>query len=175
MNLQRAAELDRLIDQGDWSGVVSAASRFSSMDAMAKRKYEENNNDKQQPYWKITSSGASISSGESDTLHSSNTQQGSLTSKEKALQEEHDALAQAEIWMAIAAQSKQGTEAKGTSDAADWAISRSLVALNNAELKVPSSSNANKDALMNNPHEKDDTTNAHNNSKSVTSEEDKSV
>ena len=130
INLQRAAELDRLIDQGDWSGVVSAASRFSSMDAMAKRKQEEKND--KNPSWKITSSGASISSGESDTFHSA----PSLTSKEKALQEEQDALAQAEIWMAIAAQSKQENEAKGASDAADWAISRSLVALNNADMQV---------------------------------------
>ena len=81
-----------------------------------------------------------MSSGESDTFHSSNTQKGSLTSKEKALQEEHDALAQAETQMAIAAQSKQKTEAQGASDASDCAASRSLVALNNDELKAPSSS-----------------------------------
>merc|ERR1712232_177360 len=182
INLQRAAELDRLIDQGDWSGVVSAASRFSSMDAMAKRKQEDNNNTQekqqsQQPSWKITSSGASISSGESDTFHSLNTQSVSLTSKEKALQEEKDALAQAEIWMAIAAQSKQETEAKGASDAADWAISRSLVALNNAESKVSStttSSNLNTKLIYNTKNE-GDVTNEYNNSKSVVSEEDKSV
>merc|ERR1712157_679067 len=64
------------------------------------------------------------------------------TDKKKSdntLQEEQDALAQAEIWMAIAAQSKQEsrTEAKGASDAADWAISRSLVALN-ANEHIPS-------------------------------------
>jgi len=42
--------------------------------------------------------------------------------------------------MAIAAQSKQKTEAQGASDASDCAASRSLVALNNDELKAPSSS-----------------------------------
>ena len=46
VNLQRAAELDRLRDQGDWSGVVSTAIRFISMDLIAKRKHEENNNEK---------------------------------------------------------------------------------------------------------------------------------
>jgi hypothetical protein len=51
------------------------------------------------------------------------------------LQEEQDALAQAEIWMAIAAQSKQegSKEAKGASAAADWAIQRSLSALQSAD------------------------------------------
>ena len=43
------------------------------MVSMAKRKQEENNNDKHQSSWKITSGGALILSGESDTFHSSNT------------------------------------------------------------------------------------------------------
>lgn len=50
-------------------------------------------------------------------------------------QEEQEALAQAKIWESIAAQSKQesGSEARGASEAADWAISRSLTALKKAE------------------------------------------
>jgi hypothetical protein len=54
----------------------------------------------------------------------------------KHLQEEQEALAQAEIWTAIAEQSKQEEETadQGAADAADWAISRSLNALVEAEL-----------------------------------------
>lgn len=54
----------------------------------------------------------------------------------KHLQEEQEALAQAEIWTAIAEQSKQEAETtdQGAVDAADWAISRSLNALVEAEL-----------------------------------------
>jgi len=54
----------------------------------------------------------------------------------KHLQEEQEALAQAEIWTAIAEQSKQEAETtdQGAADAADWAISRSLNALVEAEL-----------------------------------------
>mmetsp|Transcript_23767 Transcript_23767/g.65923 ORF Transcript_23767/g.65923 Transcript_23767/m.65923 type:complete len:951 (+) Transcript_23767:245-3097(+) len=54
----------------------------------------------------------------------------------KHLQEEQEALAQAEIWSAIAEQSKQESERphQGAADAADWAISRSLNALVEAEL-----------------------------------------
>jgi len=46
--------------------------------------------------------------------------------------EEQDALAQASMWQAIANQSKQdgGPDSSGAGDAADWAISRSLIALN---------------------------------------------
>jgi len=63
--------------------------------------------------------------------------------------------------MVTSAQIKQGTKAKGTSDASYWATHRSLVALNKTELKVPpsSSSNENKDVLMKNIHEKDNATN----------------
>lgn len=54
----------------------------------------------------------------------------------KHLQDEQEALAQAEIWTAIAEQSKQESEItdQGAADAADWAISRSLNALVEAEL-----------------------------------------
>ena len=53
-------------------------------------------------------------------------------------QEENDALAQAKKWEAIAAQSKNeaSAAAKGASEAADWAISRSLKTLQNSDLFV---------------------------------------
>mmetsp|Transcript_32120 Transcript_32120/g.39409 ORF Transcript_32120/g.39409 Transcript_32120/m.39409 type:complete len:634 (-) Transcript_32120:4-1905(-) len=132
INVDRAAELDRMIDKGDWSGVVAAASRFSSLDAQKKidvRSTDGENKIKVNTLERISEKRQATSQDKIDnsTLGSEDSRQ-----KNRALQEEKDALAQAEIWMAIAAQSKQEgvTEAKGASDAADWAISRSLDALN---------------------------------------------
>jgi hypothetical protein len=79
----RAAELDELIDQGDWTGVVAAAAQFKQDDTKPKAK-------------------SSVS------------------------KEEEDALAQAELWTKIAEEKKKGATDAGASDAAEWAISRSL-------------------------------------------------
>ncbi len=96
-----ADELEELIEAGDWTGVVQAASsKGSSIDKKTESK-------------------------EARRLR-----------RLKHLQEEQEALAQAEIWTAIAEQSKQEAETtdQGAADAADWAISRSLNALVEAEL-----------------------------------------
>jgi hypothetical protein len=104
----RVQELDDLIDRGDWTGVVEAASASAynktEKDKSAKQKKEEDEEARRQR-------------------------------RLKHLQEEEDALAQAEIWMAIAEQSKNDNETqdRGASEAADWAISRSLNALVQAE------------------------------------------
>jgi len=83
----RAAELEDLIDKGDWSGVVAAASRFTVADKHKRRvKGDES---------------ISKDSGFDDSVS-----QSTEAKKEKTLKEEEDALAQAEIWMTIAAQSK---------------------------------------------------------------------
>ena len=79
----RAAELDELIDQGDWSGVVAAAAQFKQDDTKPK-------------------------------------------AKSNVSKEEEDALAQAELWTKIAEEKKKGATDAGASDAAEWAISRSL-------------------------------------------------
>jgi hypothetical protein len=96
-----ADELEELIEAGDWTGVVQAA---SSKGGTIDKKTE---------------------SKETRRLR-----------RLKHLQEEQEALAQAEIWTAIAEQSKQEAETtdQGAADAADWAISRSLNALVEAEL-----------------------------------------
>jgi len=96
-----ADELEELIEAGDWTGVVQAA---SSKGVTIEKKTE---------------------STETRRLR-----------RLKHLQEEQEALAQAEIWTAIAEQSKQEAETtdQGAVDAADWAISRSLNALVEAEL-----------------------------------------
>jgi hypothetical protein len=91
VNAERAAELDVLIDRGDWTGVVAVANRFS----------------------------------ESDKKES----EGGVRS-----QEEEEALKEAELWMRIAEQKKaEGAMDAGASDAAEWAIQRSLSQLKEAE------------------------------------------
>jgi len=125
VNAERAAELDQMIDQGDWTGVVAAASRFSATTTPSDRSGGES-----------TQSNIGVGAGAS-TLGSSEAASGSTDlelDRQRQMKEEEDALAQAEIWMAIAEQSKQeGQTDAGASDAADWAIARSLSALKNAE------------------------------------------
>ena len=88
-NAEKAAELDALIDRGDWTQVAVLANRFS---------------------------------GE---------EKGRKISKE-----EEDALKEAELWMKIAEQKKaEGATDAGASDAAEWAIQRSLSQLKEAEKK----------------------------------------
>ena len=114
---ERAAELDSLIEKGDWTGVVAAASRYS----------EEGQSPGRPPQ-------KGVAQQEEDDDRAKEIE-AKRQRRLKRLQEEQDALAQAEIWMAIAEQSKQDTEqeAKGASDAADWAIARSLSLLVQAE------------------------------------------
>jgi hypothetical protein len=96
-----ADELEELIEAGDWTGVVQAASKQSSSKESKKE-----------------------------------TEDARRQRRLKHLQEEQEALAQAEIWTAIAEQSRQEAEAPdaAAADAADWAISRSLNALVEAEI-----------------------------------------
>ena len=76
---ERAAELEKLIDKGDWTGVVEATKRFNEADKKGRSKEEE------------------------------------------------EALAQAEAWRKIAEQKKaEGATDAAASDAAEWAIQRSL-------------------------------------------------
>mmetsp|Transcript_3447 Transcript_3447/g.6508 ORF Transcript_3447/g.6508 Transcript_3447/m.6508 type:complete len:982 (-) Transcript_3447:711-3656(-) len=125
----RASELDELIERRDWTGVVAAASRFSLADAKEKitpRKSTENHVDNK-------STGSTGSSNKLAFIDSRNTESESdVPVKENERnrnlsKEEKEARAQAEIWSTIAEQSKaKGSNAIGASDAADWAISRSL-------------------------------------------------
>jgi hypothetical protein len=96
-----ADELEELIEAGDWTGVVQAASKSSTA--------------------KVTKKAAEDSRRQRRLKH---------------LQEEQEALAQAEIWTKIAEQSKDDSESaadQAAADATDWAISRSLNALVEAE------------------------------------------
>lgn len=132
----RAIEIEALIDNGDWSGVVAAASKYTEAD-------KNGGNSK----LLLASTGRDRGSRFNDSV-SLNTE----AKKEKTLKEEKEALAQADIWMSIAAQSKnENSNGKfysfiklsakrklshsnlfssatqgAASEAADWAISRSL-------------------------------------------------
>jgi len=98
-NADKAAELDALIDRGDWSQVVTLANRFSGEDK-----------------------GRKIS------------------------KEEEDALKEAELWMKIAEQKKaEGATDAGASDAAEWAIQRSLSQLKDADKKSEKKGGDNED------------------------------
>jgi len=152
---QRASELERLIERGDWTRVVAVAGRFSAADRESSTIEDSSPNTDNNATQEIPSRGASggsasgstgwripFFSGESKrSLGSINNNNSSTNDADKGRksrktsQEEEDALAQAEIWMTIAKQSKNesASGAKGASDAADWAISRSLVRLQNAD------------------------------------------
>jgi hypothetical protein len=96
-----ADELEELIEAGDWTGVVQAASKSS----VAKENLTATEDARRQR-------------------------------RLKHLQAEQEALAQAEIWTKIAEQSKDDSESaadQAAADATDWAISRSLNALVEAE------------------------------------------
>lgn len=85
----RAAQIEGMIDKGDWSGVVAATKRFDEADQSKGRSKEE-----------------------------------------------EEALAQAEAWMRIAEQKKAaGAGDAGASEAAEWAIQRSLDQLRQADAK----------------------------------------
>jgi hypothetical protein len=111
VNAERAAELDDMIDQGDWTGVVAAASRFSSADTSGGPQEGTG-----------TSSGgdgslpsAQMSEGLASGANASTASGASSIDEGRAqrLKEEQEALAQAEIWMSIAEQSKtEGAEGK---------------------------------------------------------------
>ena len=88
VNIDRARELDKLIDSGNWTAVVEAAGRFSQAD-------------------KDTSIASSMDSPAKRTIASVASESADSTNKrQQQSKEEEDALAQAEIWMQIAAQSK---------------------------------------------------------------------
>ncbi len=113
-----SVDINALVDKGDWDGVVAAASRYAE-----------------------SSTNASSSNQESEELADDSTIEQRRKRREERLREEEEALAQAEIWDAIADQTKvEDSEDQGGSGtsgaakmAADWAIDQSLAALKKAE------------------------------------------
>lgn len=90
INAARAAELDAMIDKGDWSGVVAAANRYTQSDKKP-------------------------------------------AARSGRTKEEEEALAEAEKWAKIAQQKKPGATDAAASDAAEWAIQRSLSQMKQTE------------------------------------------
>ena len=137
VDAQRVAKLDSMIEAGDWEGVVLAAKNYSKMDSKVTSVIRPEKEEKSKS-WRVRRMFGGKFSSRSKAAYADTDSDGDDVAKQaadKALQEEQDALAQAEIWMAIAAQSKQegSKEAKGASEAADWAIQRSLSALQTAD------------------------------------------
>lgn len=119
----RANQLDKLIEKGDWEQVVNVAGRFTKDGGKNDRKRNTNSSPTRADYKQETRRNKRTAGGT-----------GVISPSSNPTKEEKEALAQANLWMAIAAQSKQdGKATEGASDAADWAISRSLSALRNAD------------------------------------------
>eukprot|EP00986_Skeletonema_menzelii_P007419 scaffold2918_cov142-Skeletonema_menzelii.AAC.2 len=138
-------ELEQAIEEGNWLAVGQAAQKISDQNEGGLT-----TEDKERLRQKISQSPAMNSqafSAESVNLDEliekgdwsgviaaakAASEGGSVSNSGNISKEEQDALAQASMWQAIANQSKQdgGAESSGAGDAADWAISRSLNALN---------------------------------------------
>lgn len=119
----RSVDINALVDQGDWDGVVAAASRYAESSTNA-------------------SSTNDCTQENAEELPDDSTIEERRKRREERLREEEEALAQAEIWDAIADQTKveNREEERGASGnagaakmAADWAIDQSLAALKKAE------------------------------------------
>jgi hypothetical protein len=119
----RSVDINALVDEGDWDGVVAAASRYAEGSTNA-------------------SSSNDYTQEDTEDLADDSTIEQRRKRREERLREEEEALAQAEIWDAIADQTKvddsQGGKggpgnAGAAKMAADWAIDQSLAALKKAE------------------------------------------
>lgn len=103
--IEKVSKIEGLIQKNDWSGVVAAASAFNKAEK-----------------------GGDEAKTNADS---------SVSTKGTAEREEAEARAQAHFWANIAQQSKkvEGSTAIGASDAADWAISRSLKQIQESSVK----------------------------------------
>jgi len=138
-------ELEQAIEEGNWLAVGQAAQKISDQNEGGLSV-----EDKERLRQKISQSPAmnnqafSTESVNLDELIEKGDWSGVIAAAKAASEgasasnagniskEEQDALAQASMWQEIANQSKQdgGPDSSGAGDAADWAISRSLNALN---------------------------------------------
>ena len=108
----RAAELDAMIDEGNWTGVVAEASRYSQVDSQADESSDSSASESregQQERKRSWFGGSSLLDKKPAAAPADQSMDVDSTerSADEARKEEEDALAQAEIWMAIATESKQ--------------------------------------------------------------------
>lgn len=140
--------LERAIEAGDWEAVGQAAAMISdkSVDTVSTA------SDSKRPRDQLKGEDAERAS-EVDQLINVGDWTGVIAAtnrfteaeseeaeakKAKMSEDEEEALKQAEIWMMIAEQKKaEGATDAGASDAAEWAIQRSLSQLRDAEKKKP--------------------------------------
>lgn len=154
----RGSELDMLIDSGNWQGVVDAATKYGESGTPKGSKKSEGTTKKL--FGKKDKSDSDSDSGSNSSSsfgrmwksrkNKKKKQSGGMFGKKTKVVEKiadkkvttagkNETAAQADLWMELAAQSKQEGSAQGASDAADWAISRSLSALLKTENKPPGS------------------------------------
>jgi len=145
MTTQRLAEINKLIEKEDWKGIVSLANKYKKIDSEDSFLPDTETNRtpcKHQPDTGGTPSKPPAgfrSYSENGTSHSLSTLNSSFSDPEdgsqndsSSLEEELNALQQAEVWATIAAQGKLragAADISGASDAMDWAFSRRLKAL----------------------------------------------
>jgi len=114
----RSMDLNALVDAGDWDGVVAAASKYAEGSTTIGGSSNEN------------------TKTSSEEIADDSTIEMRRRRREERLKEEEEALAQAQIWDAIADQTKvedSKAEEGAAGLAADWAIDQSLAALRKAE------------------------------------------
>ena len=112
MNADHAAELDAMIDEGNWTGVVAAASRYSKVDTYTEESSDSSASESregQQERKRSWFGGSSLLDKKLPAAPADQAMDVDYTERtaDEVRKEEEDALAQAEIWMAIANQSKQ--------------------------------------------------------------------
>lgn len=96
----RANQLDKLIEKGDWEQVVNVAGRFTKDGGKNDRKRNTNSSPTRADYKQETRRNKRTAGGT-----------GVISPSSNPTKEEKEALAQANLWMAIAAQSKQDGKA----------------------------------------------------------------
>mmetsp|Transcript_11703 Transcript_11703/g.23147 ORF Transcript_11703/g.23147 Transcript_11703/m.23147 type:complete len:694 (+) Transcript_11703:437-2518(+) len=114
-----SVNINTLVDEGDWDGVVASASKYAEA--------ESTNGSSSNEYTKESTE---------EEIADDSTIEERRKRREERLKEEEEALAQAQIWDAIADQTKvdDNQEEEGAAGlAADWAIDQSLAALQKAE------------------------------------------
>ena len=138
------SELEHAIESGNWQAVGLAAQKMSDSsvgDLSAEEKSRLRDAISQSPAFSRMAGKASEEDDTLDRLIEQGDWEGVIAAAKQASEgpdqgistEEQDALAQANMWQEIANQSKQqttGQDPSGAGDAAAWAISRSLNALN---------------------------------------------
>jgi len=137
--------LEKAIDDGNWDAVGQAALALTETSAPGGAKATQRSGPNAT---KASELDALIDRGDwSQVVNLANRFSGEEKGR-KISKEEEDALKEAELWMKIAEQKKkEGATDAGASDAAEWAIQRSLSQLKDAEKKSEKKGNNEEDEV----------------------------